>query len=286
MLKTILKILLAIALTGYAVTALLWSRANADARPCQSIFVTVANTDSPRFVTAREVARDLGNLYTQSPGKPIGMINTHAIVQRLDSIDKIENATATFLTDGSIEVNVTPMLPVARLFPKNEKSFYINKQGKRILATARYHVNVPVVSTNDPAFAHQQILPLINFLHDNPKWDSLITHIKILSPNNIILVPMIHGHVLNIGSINDLQSKFDRIETAYRQIMPIKGWEFYDTLSVKWKGQIVATRRTKKLAPVVNPADYEAEREEPDLGTMMTGEALTKATKPTAKKQQ
>lgn len=277
-----MKILLAIVLAGYAVTALLWSRAQADAQPCQSVFVTVSDNGSPRFVTAREVARDLGNLYTHSSGQPIGQINTHAFVLRLDSVDKIENVTATLLTDGSIEVNVTPMQPVARIFPANKPSYYINKQGKRIKATARYHVDVPVVSTADPAYEPRDILPLINFLQSNPKWDSLITHIKVVSPTNIILVPMIHGHVLNIGSTNNLRSKFDRIETAYRRILPVKGWEFYDTLSVKWKGQIVATRRTKQLAPVINPADYEAEREEPDLGTMLVGDSLTKVTKPTA----
>lgn len=276
MIKTVLKILLLIVLLAYAVVALCWARSRAQAMVCSGISVLVTDSASTNFVTAAEVKRDLGTLFSDAPGKRLTSLDTHAIVQRLDSIDKIEDATAIIYTDGSVEINVNPMRPVARIFSDSQPSFYINRQGKRILATARYHVNVPVISLNGPESpTPQQMLPLVAFLNEHPRWDSLVTHIKASSPNDIILVPMIHGHVLNIGSLNNLQSKFDRIEMAYRQIFPIKGWDFYDTVSVKWNGQIVATRRTKKLTPVINPADYEAEREEPDLGTMMSDDSLT-----------
>lgn len=276
MIKTVLKTLLLLTLLAYTAVALIWSRTRAQEKLCSAVNVVVVDSSATRFVTAAEVARDLGELYRSAPGTPITNLNTHAIVLRLDSIDKIENATAITYTDGSLEINVTPMRPVARIFRDSQPSFYINRQGKQILATARYHTNVPVISLTGPKSPQpKQLLPLVNFLNSHPRWDSLVTHIKASSPNDIILVPMIHGHVLNIGSVSNLKSKFDRIEMAYRQIFPIKGWDFYDTISVKWDGQIVATRRTKKLAPIINPADYEAEREEPDLGTMMTGDSIS-----------
>ena len=276
MIKTVLKILLLLVLLAYAAVALVWARTRAQENLCGTVNVVVADSSGTRFVTAAEVARDLGSLYSSAPGTPLTALNTYAIVERLDSIDKIEEATAITYTDGTLEINVTPMRPVARIFNDSQPSFYINRQGKRILASARYHTNVPVISLIGPESpSPQQMLPLVKFLNANPRWDSLVTHIKASSPNNIILVPMFHGHVINIGSVGNLPSKFDRIEMAYRQIFPIKGWDFYDTVSVKWDGQIVATRRTKKLAPIINPADYEAEREEPDLGTMMTGDSIS-----------
>ena len=32
----------------------------------------------------------------------------------------------------------------------------------------------------------------------------------------------------------------------YREVLPVKGWNYYDTISVKWRGRVVATRREKK----------------------------------------
>ncbi len=281
MIKTALKILLLLALVAYSVVALLWSRARAEEKRCSSVYVIVTDSTSSRFVTPAEVVRDLGNMYADAPGTPVVDLDTYAIVQRLDSIDKIENAEAVTYTDGSLEISVTPMRPVARIFSDNQPSFYINRQGKRIAATARYHVDVPVISLiGNRAPEPMQMLPLVSYLSEHPQWDSLITHIKATSPTDIILVPMFHGHVLNLGSVDDLQSKFNRIETAYSKIMPVKGWDFYDTISVKWKGQIVATRRTKKLEATINPAYYEAEREEPDIGTMMAGDSVNSKQNP------
>lgn len=75
-----------------------------------------------------------------------------------------------------------------------------------------------------------------------------MTYIKAENPRNIILIPLIHGHVINIGDMNNLDNKFYRLTRAYKEVLPVKGWDYYDTLSVKWRGQLVATRRAKRLA--------------------------------------
>ena len=47
--------------------------------------------------------------------------------------------------------------------------------------------------------------------------------------------------------LNELiENKFNRIKTFYKEVMPVKGWNYYDTISVKWRGQVVTTRRDKQ----------------------------------------
>ena len=81
---------------------------------------------------------------------------------------------------------------------------------------------------------------------------------------------MIRGHVINFGDVSDIENKFDRLRRMYEEILPLKGWDFYDTLSVKWRGQVVATRRVKKLVEPQVRYDDESENELPqDIGTML-----------------
>ena len=63
-------------------------------------------------------------------------------------------------------------------------------------------------------------------------------------------MPVIRGHVVNLGDTSLIANKFDRLKVFYREVMPVKGWNFYDTVSVKWRGQIVASRREKKLGDI------------------------------------
>lgn len=272
--KRVVRIILSVVLLAYIVVAVSWSRNIADDRLCNGIRIEVSDPDNSRFVTSKEVAKEIKS-FTKTNGRVrLAEINTDSIELLLNSIDKIESATCRVLTDGYILIDVKPMCPVARVFDKGV-SYYLNKDGKRISADARYHVDCPVISGNfSESFTPHHILPVVYKIEADSTLTSLVTHIKADGPTNIILVPMIHGHVINIGDTDNLNDKFYRLSRAYKDILPVKGWNFYDTISVKWNGQIVATRRAKKLNQVISAVDFEAEQELPDIGTMMVGDTV------------
>ncbi|MCM1092378.1 MAG: hypothetical protein NC248_00305 [Bacteroides sp.] len=265
----ILRVILSIALLAYIVVAVSWSRNQSATELCRGIVVDPIES---RFVTTKEITRELGQLPEQSVKMRIHQINTDSIERMLASIDNIERVRCIVMTDNRIHVEVDPLEPVARIFDR-DSSYYINRAGKRISATARYHSDVPIVSgAFTKEFPPTEVLPLVSFINNDSTWSTLITHIKAYDRRNVILVPMIHGHVINIGDIENLDDKFDRLRLAYKKILPVKGWDFYDTLSVKWRGQVVATRRVKRLHQAISTVDIEAEQELPDIGTMMVDE--------------
>jgi hypothetical protein len=54
--------------------------------------------------------------------------------------------------------------------------------------------------------------------------------------------------------------------------MPQRGWNTFDTISVKWNHQVVATRRTKAVQQVIVDAPDDDEQA-PDIQTMTVGTA-------------
>ena len=270
--KKFLKCLISILLLCYLIGAVAWSRLQARDVMCSGVAIVVLDSLNSNFVTAHEIARELGDFSNDAPSMKLTDIDTDSIERRLGLIDKIESVQCRIYTDNTVRIDIDPLHPVLRVFDRN-KSYYINKDGKRISATARYHPDLPVVSGHfDSTFRAVSLLPLVRYINSDSTWNALVTQIKVDGPNNIILVPVIHGHVINIGDMEHLDSKFDRIRMAYTDILPVKGWNYYDTISVKWGGQIVATRRAKALHHTVSAVDLEAEHEEPDLGRMLAGD--------------
>lgn len=259
------RVIITLLLLGYILVAVSWARNREASELCAGI--SIDSIDS-RFVTTREVLRELGDLPERACSLRLHQINTDSIERMLSAIDKIEKAKCLITSDRRIHVRVTPMEPVARVF-EGRRSYYLNRAGKRISADARYHSDVPVVSGNfDSAFTAASLLPLITHISADSTWSTLVTHIKADGPRDIILIPMIRGHVINLGDADNLESKFRRLRRAYREVLPVKGWDYYDTLSLKWEGQLVATRRRKKLHETISTLDFEAEQEAPDIGTM------------------
>lgn len=272
--KRYVAIIVTAVAAAYLAVALTLTSYMAAADTCTEVSIQVNDTSAHPFVTVRELNRDLGDIINIAPGRPLSEINTAEIERRLARIDKIEDAKALVLTTGKVLIEVTPMRPVARVFDGN-RSYYINKDGKRISANARYHVDVPVIEgrLDRMKLRPESYLPLVRHISDDPGWNALVSAIKIDTPRDIMLVPVIHGHVINLGDTSGYVEKLDRLKKFYREVMPEKGWNYYDTVSVKWRGQVVATRAQKghNIIPDIEEDIDEAD----DATTMMpTDDAL------------
>lgn len=225
------------------------------------------------FVSPDEIAAELDNLPAEAPALPAGSIDTQKIRRRLLGMDKLEDASVVTLTDGSVCISVTPIVPVARIFD-GDSSYYVNRRGKHVKAGPRFRKNVPVIrghfAPSDTTFTPLTLLPLIDFLAADTVWNSYITMIEARSPRDIYLIPAIREHVVNIGDLSDLPLKMKRLRTFYSKVLSEQGWEKYDTLSLKWHGQIVATKRRRK-APEMPVRSYDID-ESVSIDAMLAGD--------------
>lgn len=272
--KRYVAIIVTAVVIAYLAVALTLTSYMAANDTCSEVCIQVNDTSSHPFVTVRELNRDLDDIINRAPGRPLSELNTAEIEQRLSRIDKIEDARAIMLTTGKVLIEVTPMRPVARVFDGN-RSYYINKDGKRISADARYHMDVPVIigRLDQMNLKAESYLPLVKYISSDPGWDALVSAIRVESPRDIMLVPVIHGHVINLGDTSGYKEKLERLRLFYREVMPEKGWSYYDTISVKWRGQVVATRAVKGSHAI---PDIEEDIDETDDATTMlpTDDAL------------
>lgn len=269
---------LSVMLVIYLVVSTVCSSSYSRGRLCTGVLITVHDTASLKFVNPQELAKELGDLPHRALSIPLSAINIDSLERALERFDKIESVAVNILSNGKLHIDVHPMRPVARIFNMADgKSFYINRSGKRIAAIARYHLDVPVVSGNFPdtpgAFPATGIISLVDFINADSTWSRFVSMIKVDSPTDIIIVPVIRGHVINIGDTLDYADKFDRLRRFYSEVSPVKGWEHYDTISLKWQGQIVAHRRGAVLAPPEIIAE-DTNFEDVDVTTMIADEGV------------
>ena len=259
---------LAVALT----VGILWAREKSRGELCTSVDVEVVNADSTSFVTPQGVLTDLKGQGIKLVGKHMGDINASDIEEALKVSPYLENADIVKCQDGKVLIRVSQLVPVVRVFD-GEDSYYMNRAGKRMAATTYYHCDVPVVLGHfTRKYPATRLLPLIDYVENDSLLRSLVTMYQVRDTNNIIIVPELSGHVVNIGNADGFENKFAKLKQFYTQVMPKRGWNTYDTISVKWNHQIVATRRVKAVAPVLE--DYSEDDEQaPDMETMTVGTA-------------
>lgn len=235
--------LLSFVMAGYLALSWIITSSAADNRLCEGVLITVHDTTDNHFVTPRELAAELGDIPQTIRSRRISSLDLDSIERMLNLFDKIEHVDVNMLSSGKLLVDVWPMRPVARIFDNGGQSYYINRAGKRIAAQPGYFMDVPVIRGEfSPDFPATSLLPLLDYLKANPEWDEAVTMIEVRSPNDILLVPPVSGHVINIGDTTNLPDKFSRLRLMYGKVMATKGWDFYKEISVKWRGQIVGVK--------------------------------------------
>ncbi len=266
----ILAFILTVLMIAYLVFGLIVSARMARNDYFTDCYINVVDTTNSHFVSQLEVSQECGNIKQWIRQRQRSEVNIGAIEDTLRACDKIESVNVCILNNNKLRIDVVPMHPVARVFD-GDSSYYINVQGKRISADPRYHTDVPVVVGQfSEKYPPQRLLPMLSYIDHTPEVDALVSTVKQEADGDITIIPAIRGHFINFGDTSLVADKFDRVRAFYRNVMALRGWETYDTIAVKWTGQVVATRRNKTLAQSMLTAVVEDYDDIADTGTMTT----------------
>lgn len=216
----------------------------------QSMGVKVDLVDpANKFISKADVYARVKEVSGETRNVPVYSIDLDAIERHLNSFENIEwaNVERRYYGDTAfINIEVMAMQPVARIFLTPQQSYYVNRTGKRMNATYECRAEVPMFKAHfDSAAQIKNYLTLIDYLKLDTDMAKFATEFKIEPDGDIIMIPLITNHVINLGDTSVLADKMKRLRRFYEVVPNLKGWEYYDTISVKWKKQVVATRRNK-----------------------------------------
>lgn len=255
----LVRYILLFALTALMFVGIFWARDKSRDEVCTDIQVEVTNDDSTQFVTPKGVIEELERKHIIVKGKPVWQINVEDIESKLGESQYIEDVECLFENRGRLKIKVSQIEPVMRVFD-GDQSYYVNKNGKRMTAVSSFFADVPIVEGHfTKRYSPLRLLPMIRYVEQDSALKSLVTMYCMHDTNNIYIVPSIHGHVVNMGNSENFEGKFKKLKLFYKKVMPVKGWMYYDTVSVKWDHQIVATRRDKVVEQV---QEYDPEEDE------------------------
>lgn len=260
--RGIILCIFSFALIIYMVVAITVSQKMAADAPCKGVKISVTQNELSQFVTAEDIDHELGGIVAAADTMTAAQINLKEIETRLNALSIIESANCRRLANDEIAIDVDPMTPVARVFD-NTGSYYINKAGKHLLASPRYQIDAPVVICESDSLTHVgAILSLIERIEENEVWSQLVSALKVDNTGDIFIIPSITGHVVNIGDGSDIDDKMKRLFAFYNQVLEVKGWNYYDTISVKFSNQVIGRILPSKMrnkTPDYSDLEFEEE---------------------------
>lgn len=229
------------------------------AQVCREVNVTLLDSLQNRFVGKDEVIGIMDGFMGQNVGKSVEEIDLHIAEQLLNQRSAIKESQVSVTRSGELRVEITQRKPVLRIQTENG-GFYVDETEYIFPLVSTFTSYVPVVSghiplainpehrglaTDDHGNWMEQIMELGNFMSSDPFWNAQIEQIYVDSHGDIILSPKVGDHKIIFGDLKDIETKFNKLYTFYKNIVPAEGWEKYSTINLKYKDQIVCKLKKK-----------------------------------------
>ncbi|MEO9872111.1 cell division protein FtsQ/DivIB [Ekhidna sp.] len=226
-------------------------------------FVSIKNNGRPVEGVKVEILEQEGNFFTDQLevvdlmtdksadyviGVEMGDLDPKILEERVETNPFVRDAQVYRDLKGNLQVKVKQSKPIARLFVDGKNDRYIDSEGRVLPVNAKHTARVPLVETefdfvweenlNESKYG-MQVFDLLTFIEADDFWKAQIAHIVVKKDGEVDMFPQVTKQIIEFGRPEDFESKFSKLMTFYKEILPKKGWNSYSRVNLKFENQII-----------------------------------------------
>jgi cell division protein FtsQ len=226
---------------------------------CSGIIVDITDSSDYHFVTKREIRNIITSGGTRILGSPVKKISLAVLEERIKKLRELRIAEVYTTIDGNLHVYADQRNPVMRVIADGG-DFFIDEDGvvvrRKKLYNPRLHIvegNINItqkmlngVSVLDTAIKNsilKDVFQLVEYVRNDNLWSAQIDQVFVDKEDEIDLIPRLGNHRIHLGTIENYEGKLKNLETFYREVLPVTGWNKYDLINLEFRDQIVCRKR-------------------------------------------
>jgi len=257
------EIALWVSIIAYISLALAFISEKGNALVCNQVDVRVVDSLNNRFIETKQIT----NLLLQNGYNLIGRNFNDIDLEKIEAIvneyPPVEKAEVYKTINGHIAIDIRQRTPIIRIMDSKCVNYYIDNNGFIMRTYGSYTSHVIIangnIQTTFPITNKTNVLELEkkskkgkifadlyrlgSFINDSKFWNAQIQQIYVNGSGDFELIPRVGSHTIIFGDYTDCETKFNNLLSLYKNGFPVVGWNTYQTINLKFKGQIVCTKR-------------------------------------------
>lgn len=244
------------------IVMLSFSRSKQDNKLCSNLVIKVDTETGMHFINEDDVIASLRTDGLNPVGAKMSEVDIEEIEKVLRKIPEIKSAEVYKTMNGEVGIRIYQRVPMARVFNQSGRNFYLDEDGYQMPVSERYSPRVLVFTgnINDPAtdlsareldldpaldkmYMADEIYKLAKFIRDDEFWSAQIQQVHVNASSEFELIPTVGDHRVMLGNLDNMEGKFNKLFVFYKEGLNNTDWERYDTVNVKFKHQIICTKK-------------------------------------------
>lgn len=227
---------------------------------CSGIKVVILDSAVNRFVSEKEVKDILIKSDAKPLGKKIKDLSINELEELLNKRSAIKKGDVSISRDGMLYASITQRRPLLRI-ESREGGFYIDETLYIFPLINTFTSYVPVVTGDIPIKLKpdfrgvadgedskwlESMLRFGNYIYRSEFWNAQVQQINIRPNGDMVLYTRVGDQAIVFGGFENFEYKFRKLEAFYQNVVPVKGWNRYSEINLKFSDQIVCTTKKTK----------------------------------------
>ncbi len=217
-------------------------------KACEKINIEIKNQNENFFLNEEDITRLMTNDgKDELLGKSYQDISVKQLEDRIKANIYVRHCQVSRNVKGNLFVVLELKKPIARFIRKDKPDFYIDSLGTIMPVVERYSARVLAISREPentlPDFQENVVdrvlLKLLNTIHQDEFFKAQIATISMNKYNQLTIYPQVGKQVIEFGSLNKYKEKLKKLKIFYTKILPLKSWNAYKKVSLKYDNQII-----------------------------------------------
>jgi cell division protein FtsQ len=261
--RKVLQTLLTLVMTVACIMAMVSAASIADSETVKDVAIHIQNNRKYHVVEEDQIRTlAIENKYADITHTPMAKLDIHAMEQTIMADPWVEYAQVYIDNERVLHLYVTERVPVARVFQEDSRSFYLDSTmsimplSDKILYYTTVVTNVPPLSMDSAGLAMKKsIVTLSRKLQSDSFWNAQISHVVVDSGLSFTLIPLLGDQKIVLGDLDRLNEKLGNLFAFYKNVSNRIGWDKYEQLDLRFKGQIIASPSLPYKGPVDKAVD-------------------------------
>jgi cell division protein FtsQ len=230
---------------GYLVFSLWYFSGREKEKVCRNLEIVLADSANIQLITQTDIAQILEQNDLNPLGKTFKHIRTESIEEVLHKNPMINVVECYKTPSGSVTIKILQRCPKFRIV--GFRSYYVDIDRKPMPISTNYAAYVPVVSGRITfSMASGIMFDFVTFIVDNSFWNAQIEQIYVRDDLKIELVPRVGDAIILLGTLDNYESKLEKLHKLYIKGFNVIGWNKYKVIDLQYKDQIVCSKVIQK----------------------------------------
>lgn len=230
------------------------------AASCEALEVKFTLEETPGLVSEADIRSAIGAESGPLVGDPLNEIDSRKVENAVISLPHVKRAAVYKTIDKRLLVEIDEREPMLRLIDMHGTHALLDTEGYLMPLSHNTAPRLPVVSglfSIPPkavkACAHvgdslmdtrlESIYYFSQVITQDAFWKAQLQHTEVNMYGDFIAYPLVGGHTINFGPAEELERKLGMLKTLYTQGLGTSNWNKYSAINLKYRDQIVCTKK-------------------------------------------